>query len=431
MLSLPNWTWAPQWVLHGDSIASILFRFAYANLQSPQALKSLVSPSGYVSEAGYPLYQSVVGEGGWKILRTHLGISDVQLCKALLGDVLQALRWSRITSTRFRYCPECLDSGYHARYFQIQALANCPVHQQKLWDTCRSCGEPTPFYGLCLELFEGIYRCPHCNASFAHQPISIRRFFEPEIDSARLQEIWRPLDEWIATLDCLSLDFASLRGWIVAYAGENQAERQIDALHVVGSVLPLPKGRFVWRQPSTRRRAFYFSEGGGRQLRGGRFSKNHIDEAYLEIRQYVEDRLPKGCLVDLKARCRQESWGVAQSLKSVPKLAYILWRVKLEHLTEPALLAMPDAGGGVFMDGETYPLPFWSLTKPGWKILFLAMYRSYSRDVMWAMENDVPCADVLRYSPLHQCCILPSTDMNGRGRGAISYVLCDKQKTPA
>lgn len=39
-----------------------------------------------------------------------------------------------------RFCPECLRNGFHSKYFQIPYIENCPLHGQRLRDTCEACG---------------------------------------------------------------------------------------------------------------------------------------------------------------------------------------------------------------------------------------------------------------------------------------------------
>lgn len=38
-----------------------------------------------------------------------------------------------------RFCPECLRNGFHSKLFQIPYLENCPLHGQRLRDTCVAC----------------------------------------------------------------------------------------------------------------------------------------------------------------------------------------------------------------------------------------------------------------------------------------------------
>lgn len=406
-------------------MAGILFRFAYANVLRPKAIKELVSATSIIQPIGTALYRfSTVGID-WRRFCSAICLSESELRAALLGDLLEALRWSPVVSQRLRYCPECLQFGYHARYFQIMALAACPIHRVPLLDSCPSCGAATPFYGVCNQLLERIYCCAHCNAFFVGKPVSIRTFFEPTVASEKLQVIWQPLDDWINEIDKLNLGFAALRDWVTDYAGEYRSEREVDAIHVVATVLPLPGGNFSWNAPSLRRKSIFYHEGGGHRVQAGHFDGNYIEEAYVEVRRVISKKLSEGRVIDILERCRKDSWAAvannSEAVFNTRELAYILWRMKFENLSEPALVGMAPNRSGVFIENDTLPFPYWNLGKPAWKLLFWATYRGYVYDVERTHKNNGFLGDLLRGEPTRHCCILPSTDIRGRGRGIIAY----------
>jgi len=416
--------WSSEWNLHGDSIAGILFRFVYANVQSPQAMKALISATSSIQTIGSALYQSRNTQPDWKRFGARVGLSDAMLRIALLGDLLDNLRWTPVLSQRLRICPDCLRFGYHARHFQIIALEACPVHGTTLRDTCSACDAPTPFYGMCSELFSRTYYCWKCNAPYAGREMSIRTFFEPELASDKLREVWKPLDDWIEALETLDLGFATLRDWVSDYAGEYRREREIDAFHVVGTVLPLPEGRFSWRAPSLRRKSFYYYEG-GRKPRPDLLVGNYLAAAYAQVRQNIARKLTQPRMAEVLKRCHQDSWGAITDHSgrelNAREIAYILWRMKFENLSEPALIEMGEEQKEVFIGDEVIPFPWWSLGQPAWKILFWATYRGLVYDVERAIRNKGYVADLLRASPTRHCCILPSTSIRGKGRGVVAY----------
>lgn len=253
--------------------------------------------------------------------------------------------------------------------------------------------------------------------------MTIRSFFEPEITSGELFEVWKPLDDWIQALDSLDLGFGMLREWATDSQGDSRRERQIDALHVVGTILPLPGPPFLWRGPSMRRKAIFYFEG-GKKPRADLIIGNYLAEAYTQVRQGIERRLTQARVEEVVTRCRKDSWAVLSSDEpkalSTKEISYILWRIHFENLSEPALLEM-DKSARVFIDNNTVPFPWWNLGKPEWKILFWAAYRGIVHDVEWAVRNDDHVADLLRASPTRHCCILPSTSIHRKGRGLIAY----------
>lgn len=373
--------------------------------------------------SGNPFYYPRQGEGQWPTFGAQLNLSKDKIQATLLRDVMQGLRWSAVFSATLRYCPDCLGYGYHARYFQLLALEQCPIHTKPLVNFCRNCGAEAPFYGVCEELLSRLYHCPQCEAAFFNEPVSIHKFFHPGAEMGDLYSIWQPLDEWVKKLNKLNLDLSALRNWIVDHGGTYSRERQVDALHIIAAELPLPQGGFVWKAPCIKRKAFYFTEEKA-LYSGGYFQENYIEEAYSRARTIIERSLSGPRIEKLLSRCKDMSWGVVDALVSesaIDELTYVLWRVKLEYVSEPALIASEQPRGRVFMDDAQFPLPFWLLDQKAWKSLFIAMYRGYRHDLRLAIEQGGSCADIVRFSPLGQCCILRSTDMYQRGRGLVAY----------
>lgn len=343
---------------------------------------------------------------------------------SLLGDLLDSLCWTPVTSQQFRFCPDCLQSGYHARYFQIAALASCPIHRAGLRDTCPACHAPTPFYGICQELFRTPYCCWKCGAYYAGKGATIQRFFHPEMATDKLREVWQPLDEWIERLEALELGFATLRDWVIANLGEHRQEREVEALHMVGTILPLPGGDFSWVEPRLRRKSFFCYEG-GRSPRPGLISGNYLAEAYVQVREGIAKKLTLSRISEVLRICHAESWRAVTNngtgALSAQEVAYILWRVKFENLSEPALIGMDDTRHAVFIDDDIVPFSWVNLRQSPWKILFWAAYRGLIYDVEDVVRRGGNVADLHRVSPTRQCCFLPSTNMRGQGRGVVVY----------
>lgn len=53
-----------------------------------------------------------------------------------------ALAWS---TTELRYCPKCLERGFHAAWFQWRFIKRCPVHGSPLQGGCQKCAAVIPF----------------------------------------------------------------------------------------------------------------------------------------------------------------------------------------------------------------------------------------------------------------------------------------------
>jgi hypothetical protein len=63
----------------------------------------------------------------------------------------------------FRYCPDCLQHGYQASIYQVQALRLCPIHLCELKTTCARCGASTCSYSLNAVAFGRPFHCWRCD----------------------------------------------------------------------------------------------------------------------------------------------------------------------------------------------------------------------------------------------------------------------------
>jgi hypothetical protein len=67
----------------------------------------------------------------------------------------------------FRYCPICLEGGYHSYLYQCLEIRCCPIHDIPLSMECQCCGETTIPYRAYEAWFIRPYFCSRCG-----QPIS-------------------------------------------------------------------------------------------------------------------------------------------------------------------------------------------------------------------------------------------------------------------
>jgi len=417
-----SWNWSPRWHLYGDSMVGILLRFAYANALSPQSLKGLISYTSVVSPLGRPLYcTGNIGEE-WSRFCTAVGMPLHEAKNALLGDILEILRGTPVVAQRLRFCSECLKVGYHARYFQILALQECPIHHRPLRDTCPSCGSVTPFFRVCRELMSQVYCCWKCNALYASSSVSIQTYFNPGLETDRLREIWQPIDQWLSAFREVDLNFASLREWVIEYAGEYRAEREVDAVYVLNAIRPLPAGPFVWQTPSLPRKCLYFAEGGALPKRP-RATEGYVAAAYSEAKKGIERRLTPDRLAILLQQCRELGWSCVKpdTGMSAAELAYVLWRVQFESLSTPELMGRTGEREDVFIGQDLIPFALGNLKPAGWKIFFWAAYRGLVFDVERAILKGDYVADLARGGALRQFCVLSSTSLRATGRGVIAY----------
>lgn len=72
----------------------------------------------------------------------------------------------RETCPELRYCPQCLECGFHSALFQLTFIARCPIHHVALKQRCERCAGMIP-YRLLPSVVQKPFLCPHCEACFA------------------------------------------------------------------------------------------------------------------------------------------------------------------------------------------------------------------------------------------------------------------------
>lgn len=74
------------------------------------------------------------------------------------------------TQSCLRYCPECINQGYHSGLFQLPWWRVCPIHGEPILDRCPNCAEPIP---ISLDLSRGgvphrLFLCRRCGFDLAN-----------------------------------------------------------------------------------------------------------------------------------------------------------------------------------------------------------------------------------------------------------------------
>ena len=60
-----------------------------------------------------------------------------------------------------QYCPICIQRAFHATFFQMRFIVQCPLHQERLKRACPVCNRPIP-YRLNRGLVQQPYACDCC-----------------------------------------------------------------------------------------------------------------------------------------------------------------------------------------------------------------------------------------------------------------------------
>lgn len=89
------------------------------------------------------------------ILELAPGVLAMSFCVTQPRQVLGRV------STELRYCKRCLETGFHAAWFQWLSAQRCTVHREFLRSGCLNCSAPIPYaVESCLAVSP--LRCPTC-----------------------------------------------------------------------------------------------------------------------------------------------------------------------------------------------------------------------------------------------------------------------------
>lgn len=147
-----------RWMQPCESIVGMLWKFVWLN-QLPG--------------------RSVVKHLCARTIDPYEGIATFDISIPLVAQLLQVTQKSvragigaadDATSPHLRFCPWCLNQGYHGRPHQLLRLIRCPMHDVPLQTACRRCKRPSA-YRLDAQLMDAPFRCRHCRGFHSHSGI--------------------------------------------------------------------------------------------------------------------------------------------------------------------------------------------------------------------------------------------------------------------
>ncbi|WP_175972080.1 hypothetical protein [Burkholderia sp. BCC0322] len=160
--TVARYTSRPEWSSDGESMWMRLSKFSLFNRLSLHALAELVTArSGEAAPASADLRRAD------QFVSSRLaGLLEVPEATVLDGFCFgaghPALVWA---DTELRYCPACLELGFHAAWFQWRFIERCPVHGWRLRCGCHKCAAVIP-YALDSNMATYPLSCVHCHTSW-------------------------------------------------------------------------------------------------------------------------------------------------------------------------------------------------------------------------------------------------------------------------
>jgi len=153
-----------DWLLPGESLVSILWKFACANALPGDVLMRLMCPDADPLEGMIPLRSALDLTQLRRLLRLPVNVLRTSLLDRTPGDRYHSA---------FRYCRQCAAHGYHSVLHQLAEEDRCAAHRQELRTRCPQCRRQSPFI-INSSVIEAPFRCVWCRSHFCYGLLPVR-----------------------------------------------------------------------------------------------------------------------------------------------------------------------------------------------------------------------------------------------------------------
>lgn len=224
--------WPP---MRSESSFGVLLRLATLNfLEATQTRQFLVGHGGNYSRHDFYRVPCVDAPQ----VRAKLGWVWVPPEQWLDGPIqqLHSLLWA----PQLRYCPLCMQSGFHSVWFQLAALQVCPLHGCRIDDTCMACGAPIGPYRWTREMFERAGYCSHCHRPFVGAPFRLADHDEFYQHRDSVERAFAAFQDWIGLVH-QKLVFLNHAATGCRFDGGDE-ERAAVVTGAIHEIVPYPTG---------------------------------------------------------------------------------------------------------------------------------------------------------------------------------------------
>lgn len=209
----PDWTGVRLSPLPHESTLSALWRFGWQNgLTGRSFFQTCCGTRGFTNKPSslmLGLSDSFVKETNW-CLPCRAEVECLQLASNMVGNWLHR---------KLRFCPVCLQAGYHSIWHQFILLNACPLHNCVLTEKCQSCGADTEYFGATSQLTSRPYGCLSCGTVLSGVSPSLTAHLDFRLHSKQLEDAFADFMQWVIKSKqlLLPLQFISQRkAWVAA-----------------------------------------------------------------------------------------------------------------------------------------------------------------------------------------------------------------------
>ncbi len=382
----------------------LALRAAHANCMKDRELLATISQRGAAEPRSHSLLASIRGRGHSYALAKQLGMDDAAWEGATYTRLSEHLCWTPLFTEQFRYCPSCLEQGYHSIYFQLPSLVACPAHGTELKDACGVCNRRLPECRLFVGWFNRPFCCPWCGGSLANNIPSIRNLFDDRnFLKKQYEEAWRPLGDWCRKLQDTNYAFGFLRDWAI-YAGMNSPRE--SACLTFGALTAL---RGIGEGHGLKLNAIQFEVVQlaelNNSMRTGPVDSYAAMRAYRRVKTRIETtficapltRLVKGDEENLHS----------DDMGSATDCAYLWWRASLEGKRMIGLLRGQEIPPCIQIPPRMLPTAWSRISERLWELIFEAIYASALTCITQSRTTGNRLRDLLSVDISRYCLFLP------------------------
>lgn len=202
-----------------SSIAG-LWRFQWRNALSASALQEICSKRR--GNLLFPHFISDAADTAHFETLTGLHLPSEEENRFL------AFRIDELLSPFLRYCPLCLELGYHSFIQQFEGIPTCPWHNVELTTKCHCCDARLPAIRMPKDIFHSPYKCSRCGAPYCGVEPSLQLDELLRMQAAEVERYFGPIYRW--WLDAESTRETALT--LLPYSGERHSLSNLNSAHL-------------------------------------------------------------------------------------------------------------------------------------------------------------------------------------------------------